>query len=694
MSRLITRSSKIFFENINWERIMAGKSVQEKYEKFLEKYKEGVNKYVPVQKIRESKHSWYNARCERAKKIKDAAWKKLRRHRNDNNREQYKEARNEYVRIRREEERRYERDIVEKCKDEPKLFYKHIKGKMVSKETIDKLEKDGRKYEKEEELCEVMNESFKSVFNMEDDFVGTRVQVQQEGLHEVKVEKQEIDRLLKDLNVRKAMGPDEVSNWVLKECREQLVEPIWGVINTSLQEGRVPKEWKRANIVPIYKGGKKTEPLNYRPVSLTSVVGKLCEIIIKKKWSEYLENKEIISNCQYGFRKGRSCVTNLLSFYTRVIDAMQGRSGWVDTVYLDIKKAFDKVPHKRLLWKLEHTGGLRGKMLEWMKDYIQNREMRTVIRGVGSSWTEVLSGVPQGSVLAPIMFQIYINDMQEGLNSYINMFADDAKLLRVIRTKDDCIELQKDIDKIYKWSQTWKLEFNAKKCHVLEMGRSSRRITWNYKMGEEVITKKKEEKDLGVIIQDDLSPEKHINGLFGATYNFLSNIRVAFHHMDKEMMKKIMTAMVRPRLEYAAVVWSPHTKKDIRKLERIQRTATRMVPELRDLDYEDRLREMGLLTLEERRERGDLITMYKIINGKEWIDRQDTVVLIEDGSRRTRGHTRKIVKEHCSSDIKKYSFPHRTVDVWNGLRQDIVEATNIHNFKDKLDKYRYGDRTQ
>ena len=154
-------------------------------------------------------------------------------------------------------------------------------------------------------------------------------------------------------------------------------------------------------------------------------------------------------------------------------------------------------------------------------------------------------------------------------------------MLRVIWTQDDCLELQKDLDKIYEWSQMWKLEFNTKKCHVLEMGKSARRPAWNYKMGEEVITKRKE-KDLGVIIQDNLSPEKHINGIFGSTYNFLSNIRVAFHHMDKDMMKKIMTAMVRPRLEYAAVVWSPHTKKDIRKLERIQRTATRMVPELRD----------------------------------------------------------------------------------------------------------------
>ena len=159
------------------------------------------------------------------------------------------------------------------------------------------------------------------------------------------------------------------------------------------------------------------------------------------------------------------------------------------------------------------------------------------------------------------------------------------------------------------------------------------------------------------------------------------------------MMRKILTTVVRPRLEYAAVVWSPHMKKDVKKLEKIQRTATRMVPELKDLEYEDRLKERRLLTLQDRRERGDLITMYKIISGKEKIDRQDLMILTEDASRRTRGHSKKVGKSPCSRDVKKYRFPHRTVDVWNGLREEIVEAASIHDFKKKLDKYRYGDRT-
>ena len=178
------------------------------------------------------------------------------------------------------------------------------------------------------------------------------------------------------------------------------------------------------------------------------------------------------------------------------------------------------------MWKLGHEGGLQGATLRWMKDYLQGREMRTVIRDTYSSWRNVASGVPQGSVLAPIMFQLYVNDITEELNSYINLFADDAKVMKIIKDENDCKELQTDIDKIHAWSQRWKLEFNAKKCHVLEIGKSKNRPSWNYKLGEETIRKSNEEKDLGVVIQDTLSPERHINGIFGATYNLLKNINI------------------------------------------------------------------------------------------------------------------------------------------------------------------------
>ena len=227
-------------------------------------------------------------------------------------------------------------------------------------------------------------------------------------------------------------------------------------------------------------------------------------------------------------------------------------------------------------------------MLGWMEDFLKDRAMRTVIRDRESSWKQVISGVPQGTVLAPIMFAVYINDMIEGVDSYINMFADDAKILRRIQTEEDQDMLQKDLDNIWRWSQTWEMEFNTEKCSLMEMGKSSRRLTRNYKMGNTFISRRTEEKDLGVTFTESLSPEKHLNKIIGETYNLLRNIRVAFTYLDEDMIRKIFVTLIQPKLEYAAVVWSPWLKKDIRKIERIQRAATKMVPRLRDFAYEGR----------------------------------------------------------------------------------------------------------
>lgn len=313
-----------------------------------------------------------------------------------------------------------------------------------------------------------------------------------------------------------------------------------------------------------------------------------------------------------------------------------------------------------------------------------------MIRDKVSTWKEVISGVPQGSVLAPIMFAIYVNDMDEGVTSYMSFFADDAKLLRRLESKRDCEQLQDDLEKIWKWGQKWEMEFNVKKCSVMEFGKSKNRISGIYNLGDKEVKKVEFEKDLGVVITNDMTPDKQINKIIGETYNLLRSIKVAFAYMDEEMVKKILITMIRPRLEYAAILWSPSTKKNIRKLERIQRATTKLAPELSELTCEERLSKLELPTLEQRRERGDLLTIYRIMKNMEILDRED--LLIWD-TRNTRGHGKKLKKDNYRRDVKRNSFPHRVVDVWNNLDEKIVCAKTIHEFKTNLDNMRYGDGT-
>lgn len=688
-----TNFSKLrkFFEKVDWSDLLGAGNVQDQYDIFGKIYKEGVTKYVPTYKERRlGKKEWFNGRCEAARAKKEKAWNKMRRRNTQKNREEFKRARNEYVQVRRQEERNYEKDIVDNCKNEPKMFYRFINGKMKQKVGVSRVKDEGSVYEEDEDICEVMNKKFQEVFTKESEFEGNVERGEEIVLKDIVVEKKDLLDRMSRLDGRKAVGPDGIAGMILKECKDQLLLPVYNIIVSSLTEGKVPSEWKRAHIVPIYKGGNNEDPLNYRPVSLTSVMCKLCEGVIKDEWLKYLERMKVITEAQFGFRRGKSCVTNLLCFYSRVIEVVQEREGWADCVYLDLRKAFDKVPHKRLIWKIEKYGGVQGKLLEWMKDYLTERQMSTVVRGAESSWGEVTSGVPQGSVLGPLMFVIYVNDMVEGIDSYVSLFADDAKIMRRIENIESCEQLQQDLDRIYEWSRDWEMEFNARKCHVMEMGKSKGRPSGNYKLGEGILQKVTEEKDLGVVMEDSLSPEKHVNRITGATYRLVTNMKMAFHYMDEEMLIKLIKSIIRPQLEYAAVVWTPHKKKHIRKLERIQRAATKMVPSLSGLSYEERLRSLGLPTLEDRRKRGDLITVYKHMRGIERLDREDWFVWNDDEHR---GHGRKLKKTRCRKDIKKFSFPYRCVDEWNKLDMVVIEARNVHEFKGKLDKCRYGDRS-
>ena len=225
----------------------------------------------------------------------------------------------------------------------------------------------------------MLNKNFQKVFTTESDFEKPQGLVRKNEMWEIRISRKEIEEMMKELDERKAIEPDGVLGYILKECRQEIAEPIHNIIECSLKTGKVPKEWKTADIMPIYKNGNKEKPLNYKLVSLTSIVCKICEVI-KKQWTEYLERVGIITDRQFGFRTGRSCVTNLLSFYSRVIDITQKRDGWVDCIYLDLKKTFDNVPHRRLLWKLEHIGGLKGTLKNWIEDYLKGREMRTVVK--------------------------------------------------------------------------------------------------------------------------------------------------------------------------------------------------------------------------------------------------------------------------------------------------------------------------
>ena len=298
---------------------------------------------------------------------------------------------------------------------------------------------------------------------------------------------------INNMKDNKSPGVDGIAPKILKETVEQISKPLAHVFNMSLREGFVPLEWKEANIIPLFRKGSRNKSVIYMPVSLTSVICKLLESIIRDHIMDFLIKHILINSSQHGFLKSKSCLTNLLCFFEEITKWVDEGSP-VDIIYLDFQKAFDKVPHQRLILKLK-SHGIGISIINWIEQWLTDRRQRVVVDGEVSNGKPVLSGVPQGSVLGPILFLIYINDLEEGVTSKILKFADDTKLFRKIKGNGDKQQLQDDIDKLIKWSEKWQMLFNFHKCKCLHAGHGNTGV--NYEMGGTILCKTVKEKDLG-----------------------------------------------------------------------------------------------------------------------------------------------------------------------------------------------------
>ena len=252
-------------------------------------------------------------------------------------------------------------------------------------------------------------------------------------------------------------------------------------------------------------------------------------------------------------------------------------------------------------------------IINWIEQWLTDRKQRVVVDGEVSSWKSVLSGVLQGSVLGPILFLVYINDLEEGVTGSILKFADDTKLFRKTKEIGDKQNLQDDIDKLVKWSEKWQMLFNFGKCKCLHTG-------MNYEMGGTILSKTEKEKGLGVTMNASMKVSEQCRIAASKGNQILGMIRRIITYKEKSLIVPLYKAIVRPHLEYCIQAWDPHLRKDIDMLEKIQRRATKLIPGLRDLRYEERLKECGLTTLETGRLRGDQIEVFKILNGYENID--------------------------------------------------------------------------
>lgn len=671
----------------NWD-IMNEMNMDTSWIYFRDKILKSMNENIPKKKVggmRRVTPAWMSKSLLKKIKKKYHLYKRYLLTKDGIDYQRYIFARNECAKKVRKAKRENEKKIAKGCKKNNKMFWKHVRTKTKANSGISPLDKgNGETATGDAEKANILNDYFSSVFTREN---VTNLPYVSEGensggatLKEVIVTPDAVKEKLQKLDVNKACGPDGIPPRVLRELAEEIATPLCALFNKSLQTGEIPEQWKTATVTAIFKKGSRNEPGNYRPVSLTCIVCKVLEQFIRDSVVEHMTILKLYSDCQHGFRQGRSCMTQLLEVmedFTKMFDDKEP----FDVVYLDFRKAFDSVPHERLLEKLKGYG-ITGNVISWVRAFLTGRIQRVKVGEEMSDNAPVLSGIPQGSILGPILFTLFINDLPNSVSSVCKIFADDTKLYNVAKNSD---LLQNDIDNLIDWSDTWDLHFNAGKCKVIHFGINNPCHTYTMNIGgnESEITVDDEEKDLGVIFDKSLHFEKHVTEAIKKANKTLGLIKRSFSYLDESTFCLLYKALVRPHLEYGNVIWAPLYKKYSKNIERVQRRATKLLKSLKNLTYIERLDKLKLPSLKYRRLRGDYIQAYKIFNEIDGIDKNK--FFTHKSEQRTRNSTGCVFIQQCRTKLRQNVFSFRVSPLWNKLPLHVKNASNMNRFKNLLD---------
>ena len=568
-----------------------------------------------------------------------------------------------------------------------------MKSKTMTRAGVSDLKKtDGTKTISDLEKAELLNSFFQSVFTIEDSgpLPPPPSVTCDQVLEHFSIEEEDVRKILVSLQVNKACGPDGINPLILMKASSALAKPICHLFRVSLDAGEVPEDWRQAIITPIFKKGSRCDASNYRPVSLTSVVGKCMEKIVRDKVMTHLQVNNLICNEQHGFVSGRSCTTQLLETldeWTEILD----EGGSIDAIYTDFQKAFDTVPHQRLVRKLQ-TYGVSGYVLSWIRAFLRDRSQRVRINGTQSREAVVYSGIPQGSCLGPLLFVVFINDLPANVSSPVKMFADDTKIYIRSDIPGAPCDLQNDINILQKWTEDWLLRFHPQKCSVLKLGAKKTEARYFMKSKDAngmdctiQLQESESEKDLGITIDNKLSFKQHVHQCTAKANRTVGIIRRSFTNLSDKIFVSLYTSLVRPSLEYGQSVWNPQLKQLCRELEDVQRRATKLLPSLKDKPYPERLKCLGLPSLEHRRCRGDMIEVYKYLHGMYCIRRP--CFEHPPANLGLRGTTLKLQKNRFRLNIRGHFFSNRVISTWNSLPQSVVDAPSVNAFKNRLDTH-------
>lgn len=572
--------------------------------------------------------------------------------------------------------------ITELSQSNNSVIYKYINSLKARKSIPTTLTLDSQSSNTDFGKATLFNVYFHSVFTISDFTLPTMETVNDPSLNNISISEDDVFSALSSLDASKATGPDGIGPRLLRSCALALYIPLHHLYSLSLHQHYIPRDWRIHNITPIFKSGDKTSVKNYRPISLLNNCSLVLERIIYDKVSSFLV--ESIVTSQFGFLKKHSTLQQLLILLHDVFNSFD-KNAQTDVIYLDFRKAFDTVPHKELLQKLWSIG-VAGELWQWFEAYLSSRYQRVCLNHCYSGFLHVISGVPQGSILGPLLFLVYINDIQTSLTSKLLLFADDTKCYRKIKSPSDTVLLQQDLDLLVDWCDRWNMRFNSSKCVHVTFSKNRPSFVSNYTLMESEISISDQAKDLGVLFSSNLSWCNHYSKVISGAYKILGLLRRTFSKSISVKAKKTLyLTLVRSHFIYCSVLWRPYLIKDIKALEAVQRRSTKFILQDYDMDYKNRLKKLNMLPLMMYFELADIMFFVKSI--KAPTNRFDINKFISFSSTSTRYATN-LKLNHCfsSSNHARHFYFNRLPRLWNALpvfdltQSDITIKRKLYEF--------------